>query len=71
MARLTATQTDSVDYVAAAGKLKSDHPWIAKQYQDYLKLKPQQAEMQRQLAGLVADIRKAAQPKPHTFIICP
>ena len=60
------------DYAAAARKLIQDPQnagWRTTQFEEYLKVKPMQTELQAQLQRLVAEIRKASQPGPHRFTI--
>jgi hypothetical protein len=61
--------TEAFDYAAAAGKLNSGNPWVRSQIQDYLKFKPDQAELLNQLKDLVLKIRTINQPQPHQFKI--
>jgi lysophospholipase L1-like esterase len=63
--------TSAFDHVAALEKIKTNHPWISGQYREYLRLKPQQAELENQLAACVLEIRKSSQPVPHQFLIQP
>ena len=61
------------DYTPVAQKTieKNGNPWVKARITDYLKIKPQQAELQKQLKSLVEEIRKASRPKPHRFDIRP
>lgn len=59
----------SFDHTAAARTLlgKTGHPWIKSQIEAYLQIKPKQAELSRELAALVEEIRKTSQTKTRRF----
>lgn len=58
--------SDEFDYAAVIAKRKaSPSAWGQRLWVEYEKYKPQQAEVREQKESLVAEIRKASQPKPH------